>query len=125
MTPTAPTLQQAVLEFRRFLSIVHHVTGRVRLRLDPRALDVWPHGSRSALGFPFERLEGIRGVRVNAAALSVAIEYDPRVISPTLWDTLVRGDDDQVVALVDHFHDRWRESIAARRQEQKVSEGAA
>ena len=125
MTSATPALKQAVLEIRRFLSIAHHVTGRVRLRLDPRALDVLPGGSRRVMEFPFELLDGIRGVRVNAAALSVAIEYDPQLISPASWEMLVRGGDDQAAGLVDHFHDRWRGSIAAWRRDKKVSEDAA
>lgn len=125
MTFINKTFRQAIFDLRRFLRIAHHVSGRVRLRLDPRALDLLPGVSQAALVFPFSRLDGIRDVRVNVAAFSVAIHYDPAVIAPGWWETLVRGDDDAVAGLFDRFQNLWSEPVAAWQQEIKVSREAA
>lgn len=82
----------ALLELRRHLSIVHHLPGRIRLRVSPTiygcAAGFDAGKSRALLGEQW----GIRDVRINLAAGSILIEYDPKLISPEEWETLVRGD---------------------------------
>lgn len=80
-----------LLELRRHLSIVHHLPGRIRLRLAPA---LWGQAARLNQRFDtlLPRLAGIRGIRVNAAVASVIVEYDPHTVPPQHWETLVRGD---------------------------------
>lgn len=87
----APDLA-SLLGLRRHLSIVHHLPGRIRLRLGP---SLWGNASQFDQGrFQglLDRLEGIRDVRVNKAVATVIIEYDPQRVPPGDWETLVRGD---------------------------------
>lgn len=83
----------ALLDLRRHISIVHHLPGRIRLRLGPA---LWSRiaqvgrGRLQALAAELEA-EGIRGVRVNAAVASVVVEYDSAQVPPENWETLVQG----------------------------------
>jgi hypothetical protein len=81
-----------LLELRRHLSIVHHLPGRIRLRLGPA---LWGHAARfdrDLFQDMLEGLEGIRDLRVNKAVASVVIEYDPAHVPPEDWETLVLGE---------------------------------
>lgn len=65
--------------------IVHHISGRIRLRVLPSGIAV---ARKIDLDQLKEHLQGIKGVRVNAIVGSVVIEYDPVLISPSLWEDL-------------------------------------
>lgn len=85
---------QQLQDLCRFLSIAHHIPGRIRIRLDRSAFS-------SAAGFSLdlletfldslERLEGIEEVRLNAPALSCTIVYDQLRIESDAWDALLEG----------------------------------
>ncbi|MCG8425897.1 MAG: hypothetical protein MI754_00910 [Chromatiales bacterium] len=91
------------LTMRRHLKIVHHVPGRVRLRVGV-ALFKELGGVDTAL---FDRIlgaiEGIKDVRVNPAAASVVISYSPANLEPSWWDTLVTGADAQAMELLERL----------------------
>lgn len=82
----------ALLGMRRHISIVHHLPGRIRLRLGPALWGQAAHVDRGRFQALIDGLEGIRDVRVNMAIASVVIEYDPGQVHPDDWETLVRGD---------------------------------
>jgi hypothetical protein len=97
----------ALHTLRRHIDIVHHIPGRVRLRL---GLPLLGHVERLDTGLLqrlLASLDGIRDVRVNAAALSVVIQYDPAQMPPTLWQILTEGEDAQVEALLTPWLSRF------------------
>lgn len=85
---------------RAHAAVVHHVPGRVRLRLGP--------GFLSALGVDagvaVDRLSrlnpGVLAVRVNATAASVTVHYDPRRLPPASWETLLQGPIQEATAVM-------------------------
>lgn len=81
-----------LLALRKHLSIVHHLPGRLRLRLGPALWGKTSSMDQGLLNRLLESLDGIRDVRVNKAIASVVIEYDPQIVLPDDWDTLVQGD---------------------------------
>lgn len=88
---------------RSHIAIVHHVPGRIRVRLGAAL-------RHSALGIDHGRLqgllaavEGIQEVRINPGVGSVVIHYDCLRIALEDWETLVRGEDAQARVLFD----RW------------------
>lgn len=91
-----------LLRLRSELGIVHQVPGRIRLRLGPGLLD-WAQGrgldAAQASGW-LGALPGVRGLRVNLAAASLIIEYDPLRFDPAAWETLLRGEEDRALYLV-------------------------
>ena len=82
----------SLLGLRRHLVIVHHLPGRIRLRLGAALWGTAAGMDRARFKTLLDGLEGIRDVRVNVAVASVVVEYDPKQISPDDWETLVLGD---------------------------------
>lgn len=93
----------SLLGLRRHLSIVHHLPGRIRLRLGPALWGKAAEVDRGRFQALVSRLEGIRDVRVNMTVASVVIEYDPKQIHPDNWETLVRGDADAAGGLLSQW----------------------
>ena len=79
------------------IEIVHHIPGRIRLRL---ALD---ESSASNLSLQslleqvgdfkkaLDSVPAIRSVRVNAMARSCTVEYDPRAVPAQAWVDFIQG----------------------------------
>lgn len=91
-----------LMRLRAELGIVHQVPGRVRLRLGPGVLS-WAQGEGlgpDQVAQWLGALPGVNGARINAAAASLIIEYDPRRLEPSSWETLVLGDDEAALSLV-------------------------
>lgn len=87
------------------VQIVHHIPGRVRLKLikplsGPRPAGVDAGGAR---GVPavLEKLRGVRSLRVNLLARSCTIEYDPGVIPGPAWGDLLAGRDTAAAQALD------------------------
>lgn len=78
---------------RRHLDIAHHVRGRIRLRLTPAGICAFTPDIAAQLSGHAAATPGIRSVRINAAALSVVIEYAPGIIAPELWSDLIAAPD--------------------------------
>ncbi len=82
-----------LMDCRDYLSVAHHIPGRLRLRFslavlaDPRAMDLLASARAACLP------PALRGVRVNAPARSVVIEYDPAVIAPDLLEEALTTQD--------------------------------
>jgi hypothetical protein len=96
-----------LLGLRRHLSIVHHMPGRIRLRLGP---SLWGSASRldrDLFQGLLDHLDGIHDVRVNKAVASVIIEYDPHRVPPDDWETLVRGDATAAGDVLKHWLARY------------------
>lgn len=82
------------------LKVVHHVPGRIRLRVTSglrRWLAAIDAGSLRRIT---DAVEGIRSVRVNPAAASVIITYSTDKINPQWWESLIEGRRDKSVALL-------------------------
>ncbi|MBZ8138905.1 hypothetical protein CLD22_03195 [Rubrivivax gelatinosus] len=80
----------------RQLRIAHHLPGRIRLKLDDRALARLPRLEQPLppLHRIVERLPGVRSVELNALALSCTVFYDPARVPPPGWSALIEGRDD-------------------------------
>lgn len=89
-----------LLVWRRYLSIVHHVPGRIRLQLRNgthaavRGLDV------SSIEAAMQQVPGIHRLRLNPSAACAVLEYDARLIAPSVWQELLEGSAARVEALL-------------------------
>lgn len=92
----------AILEHRRELSIIHHVPGRIRVRIS-RALGARARASvdPDSLDRVIRAISGIEDVRVNPAVGSVTIRYDKSTIDPDWWSTLLEGDSKDAKQLIE------------------------
>lgn len=80
------------LGLRRFVSIAHHVPGRIRLKLDLRALAHLPKADPGPFVDLVARVRGVKSTRINAAALSVVVDYDQALIAPAIWPQLLTAE---------------------------------
>lgn len=94
-------LHSSLLQLRGHLSIVHHIHGRVRLRLAASALgQSQALATVRALSTQLAMPAAIRQVSVNAAARSVLIEYDPQRLPDSFWPQLLQAPAEQALALL-------------------------
>lgn len=82
-------------ELRRFITVAHHVPGRIRLKLDPA---VRSHPKAMALAALIEKGNGAFRARLNILARSLVLEYDPDRIDPRLVEGVFSEDDPQEAA---------------------------
>lgn len=88
---------------RRHLHVAHHIPGRLRLRADAGLLELanqW-RGPHMSLDEAIRRIEGIRDVRVNAAAATAVIEYEPESLPPEAWQQLLDGNDAEALDILE------------------------
>lgn len=92
--PIAETAADQFIASRADLRIVHHVPGRLRVRISLEALKSPSSISVHALRNFVEGMAGVRSLRISGATLSAIIDYDPKSLSPCLWDHLFDGSDE-------------------------------
>jgi len=81
--------ENLILEIRSFVkAIVHHIPGRIRLRLSP---ELFVKAGKIDLS-AFQNLDGIKEIQVNPLALSAVITYDPDKLPPRLWEAFIKDE---------------------------------
>ncbi|MFW5734723.1 MAG: hypothetical protein ACOCWR_06655 [Oceanidesulfovibrio sp.] len=65
-----------LMSLRRYVSIAHHVPGRLRLKFDPAIRNDPRFKALHETESPFP---GVRATRINLMARSMVIEYDTRI----------------------------------------------
>ena len=86
---------QDMLELRRFITVAHHVPGRIRLKIDPA---VRSHPGAMALAALADTGDGAFRARLNVLARSLVLEYDPDRIDPRLLEDFFTVADPQEAA---------------------------
>lgn len=82
------------------LRVVHHVRGRLRVRLQAgltSGLAQWPNAAPESW---LARLPGITALHWNKVAASLVIEYDARRIPPQWWERLLHARRETLPALL-------------------------
>lgn len=79
-----------LLSLKKYVQIVHHVEGRIRLKVNPAIM-------KDPISKKLEEISGkIPGVldkRVNMMAKSVVLRYDPAVVAPEDMALILGADD--------------------------------
>lgn len=92
--------------------IVHHVRGRIRLRLDASP-DLPASPDLSRFRVMLGRIEGVRALRLNLLARSCIVEYDPGVIPEAAWDDFLAGAESEAAAALEAILRRKYRELAA------------
>lgn len=71
------------------LRIVHHVQGRVRVRLLPEVLELLPKLNTNKPEDWLANIPGVIDLRLNTEAASLTIQYDSNRIQPQWWERLL------------------------------------
>jgi hypothetical protein len=99
-TPMEAPLIDQILELREPVTVVLHVSGRIRLRVDRKVTAQFPRLDGSQVASSLGAVRGIRSTQLNVVAASLIIHYDPRVIAPSAWEDLLQGDGSQVARAI-------------------------
>ena len=83
---TNEELVDAFLENIRYLNVVHHVKGRIRVKASLSGAKKLAEVDPDVMEEVISSLPGITSYRVNKKALSVIIEYNSKVLPYNLWE---------------------------------------
>ena len=85
-----------VIRLRGHIHIVHHVRGRLRVRLSTKVLGRSQGNQVEQFRRFVESLKGVRRLRMSALTGSAIVDYDQNDLSPQLWESLIEGPDEAV-----------------------------
>ena len=105
-----------LLELRRYLSIKHHVKGRLRVVFSPALLERVPRVEPGRVQGLLSDMPGVREVRFNLPARSAVVNYDPAQIPPRVLVDLIEGDDSEAAEALERLTPR---SAASKRRTEK------
>lgn len=89
---------ETLARLRGYLKVKHHIPGRIRISFDPRIVSLPEIRELTRYDGPLPA--GVNGFRVNMAARSVVIEYDPARVPPDYLQELAVSEDDQQAAKI-------------------------
>jgi hypothetical protein len=90
-TANNDVLIDRLIDLAAYAQIVHHVPGRIRLKVKLAGSFLAQDLEASDMTKYFD---GILDARANAAALSIVIGYNTGIIAPNLWERLVNVKND-------------------------------
>lgn len=95
---------EKLIELGTYFSIVHHIKGRIRLRVSPKIKEHRHHvGIEDIEALP-ARIEGIKSIKINKVVGSLTVEYDHAIFPDRLWENLVAGKElDEIVSIIDQL----------------------
>lgn len=92
-----------------YFDIVHHIAGRIRLRISPTILKQPIAKDVNQLAQQIKNIKGIQDIRFNLAVGSVIIQYDPVAIQPTLWEKWLQDCTEGME--LNHLIQHWQSQI--------------
>lgn len=79
-----------LMKLREHLRILRHEQGRIRLGYKVGAVGVLRQMQRQPEPRLLDAIEGVQRVAVSPLTFTLTIHYDPEVIHPSWWETLVQ-----------------------------------
>jgi hypothetical protein len=89
-----------ILEMSAYLSKIHHVKGRIRVRVNPKIKEQAANIGLSDIESLPQKIEGIKAIKINKAIGSITVTYDNAVFPYELWEDLLSGQNTQAIAEV-------------------------
>lgn len=81
---------QQLIELSSYFSIIHHIKGRIRVRVSPKIKELnQNHISINDIESLSQKIQGIKHVKINKIVGSITIEYDSHIFADQLWIDLV------------------------------------
>ncbi|AOO66268.1 HMA2 domain-containing protein [Sulfurospirillum halorespirans] len=95
---------EKLVELGGYFSIVHHIKGRIRLRVSPKIKEHKHHvGIEDIEALP-ARINGIKSIKINKMIGSLTVEYDHAIFPDHLWENLVKGEKlDEIITIIDQL----------------------
>lgn len=81
-----------ILEIGKHLKIVHHLKGRIRIKISKQGLYNFANLTKSSsLSFKITDFKGVKDFRISTASFSCIINYDSNIIDPQDWHKLLEN----------------------------------
>lgn len=92
---------QELFQLIKHLSIVHHLPGRIRIRISKQGINQFLKlNKNSNLNFKITDFKGLKDFRLSKPTLSCIINYDPKVINSDDWEKLLKNDSQTVLLIL-------------------------
>ena len=82
---------EKLVELSKYFTIIHHIKGRIRLRVNPKIKEQQSDVSLSDIEDLTYQINGINKIKINKIVGSITIEYDSEIFRKELWGNLVEG----------------------------------
>ncbi|MDX9797062.1 MAG: HMA2 domain-containing protein [Sulfurimonadaceae bacterium] len=90
---------QQLIEFSSYFSIIHHIKGRIRVRVSPKIKELNTKNiSINDIENLTQTIRGIKHIKVNKIVGSVTIEYDAEIFPDHLWVDLIQQNNLEEIA---------------------------
>jgi len=92
---------QEIIEIAKYFTIVHHVNGRLRVRVNPKITTQSNSISLKDIEDLPSKINGIKSIKINKIVASVTISYDASIFPPSSWNDLIDGNNlDDITILI-------------------------
>lgn len=104
-------LVQLIVRLAPHQEIVHHVPGRIRLKIRLSGLDVMEDMDVQSM---VESIPGVLNTRINSMARSVIVEYDRSRLPYDLWESLgqLKKNPELETEVSQRLKGLWKDNIA-------------
>lgn len=94
-----------LVELASYFTIIHHVKGRIRVRVSPKIKEQQSNLTLSDVEDLPNKIEGVNKIKINKLVGSITIEYDNDIFKKELWDNLIEGKDlDKVTQIINKLY---------------------
>lgn len=98
-----------LIEVASYFSIVHHIKGRIRLRVDPKIKELNNNITLEDIEDLPKKIKGIKSIKINKIIGSITVEYDNAIFADRLWNDLIEGNN--IEELADMINNLAKEAV--------------
>lgn len=80
---------QTVVQLASYLTKIHHVKGRIRVRVNPKIKQKSSHITVADIESLPQKIKGIKTITIKKSIGSVTVTYDNDIFPYELWEDLV------------------------------------
>jgi len=104
---------QKLIELSSYFSIIHHINGRIRLRVSPKIKELNSENiSLNDIESLSEKINGIKNIKINKIVGSITIEYNNAIFPDSLWVDLVEQRNlDEIAVLLNTLSNKLTKEI--------------
>ncbi|MDY0364555.1 MAG: hypothetical protein RBQ81_01690 [Arcobacteraceae bacterium] len=96
--------EQLLIELAKYCTIVHHINGRIRVRVNPKLKELNKDVRLEDIESLPSKIKGIKNIKINKIVGSITIEYDSSIFPYHLWEDLIlQQNTDKLVDIINNL----------------------
>ena len=80
---------EKIIRISSYLSKVHHIKGRIRVRVNPKIKDESSDITIDDINSLPQKIKGIKNIKINKIVGSITVTYDNDIFPYELWEDLI------------------------------------